>query len=374
MAVIVSKQKEIDAYFASSDVNQSKLKDLEYGFDNYMGKQAKRNKELEEGSPEKEHFLIGNMVDCILTGEEGQFEKKYYISEMEKKPSETEMKIVDIVFDELQRNEVEKDTELSDCYDMIAMAIEEVGWQPTWKEPTKVAKIIDKCQVYFDELQLATGKTIVSKTQSNKCDAIVMSLKTNPRTARYFDREMQENTDNVDFYYQLPIYFKIDNQHCKALMDMVVVTKDPQGNITSVIPVDLKTMSGYTLNFIDKIRSLRYDIQAAWYVEALAKKFKVKREIIRDFKFIVESSTNPGSPLLFEINNETLTHGEFGTPDATFVCVNTGKEMTFRGKKGFRDLLFDYNYYEEQGWKNDVVLDDNKVTIKLDFYKGIVDE
>ena len=100
--------------------------------------------------------------------------------------------------------------------------------------------------------------------------SITESLRTNPVTKSFFDRETYSKLEDIDVYYQLPIYFEYRGIACKALLDMLFVFKDIDGKVLSVLLVDLKTMAGLTINFgITSFKSFRYDIQAAWYTEAL---------------------------------------------------------------------------------------------------------
>ena len=105
MAVVVTPQIEIDKYFESEALSQSVLKTLLGGLDTFLSNQEE---EQELYYKEKGHFVIGSAVDCILTGQEGEFDKQYYVSQIEKKPSETEMSIIKMTFDDVVDNYAEK--------------------------------------------------------------------------------------------------------------------------------------------------------------------------------------------------------------------------------------------------------------------------
>lgn len=371
MGIIIGKQQEIDAYFASSSVNQSSLKNLEGGFDNFMAEVAKKKKNEAEGKATPEYFLVGGAVDTILTGEEGEFEKQYYTSNLEKKPSEVEIKIISSVFDELVANDVIEGMEFSDNPDAILAAADEAEWQMRWKTETRVSKLIEAGTDYFEDLKKSLGKKILTTELKNKIDLIVASLRHNPKTKKYFDREMQESMENMDFYYQLPIYFMYEGVYCKALMDLVVVHKDKDGNIIKIEPIDLKTMSGPVLQFNGKIRTHRYDIQSAWYVKALECHFGCSPDIIAPFKFIVESTTNIGKPQVFQITEATLQHGRTGSPRGVFTSDNSDRQLIYPEVKGYEQLMQEYIYYSNQGWEQDRILDDCEEIIEIDYVKGI---
>lgn len=372
MAVIIGTQKQVDDYFESENVNQSTLKSLDGGLDNYLAEIAKKEKEKEENKPIPEHFLIGGAVDTILTGVEGEFEKQYYVSNLEKKPSDAEMAIVRQVFDELVENNIKIDMPLTGYTEMLAIAIVDQNWYGGKPGEKRTAGLIDRCGEYFEDLTNSVGKKILTATMKNTIDAIVMSLTTNPRTSKYFNREMQSEQTNMDFYYQLPIYFTYEGVDCKALLDLVIVYKDDSGNIISIEPIDLKTMSGNTLQFIGKIKAHRYDIQAAWYNRAIIEYFKVSQEQIEPFKFIVESSTNQGKPLVFRISNNTLIHGRIGEREGIFSASEGPRQILYNEIKGYEQLMQDYIYYENQGWVQDKVLDKYPGVVEIDWTRGIL--
>ena len=99
MAVYITPQSEIDKYFESENLNQSRLKSLEQGLSKFLDTEKLTDKELYYG--ENKSFIKGSAVDCLLTGEEGKFEDLYYISDIETKPSDTEMSIINMVFDDI---------------------------------------------------------------------------------------------------------------------------------------------------------------------------------------------------------------------------------------------------------------------------------
>lgn len=371
MGLIITSQADIDAYFASEALNQSSLKDLEGGLGSFLAAIAKKKKDKEENKPTPDYFLVGGAVDCILTGEVGEFEKQYYVSTLEKKPSDAEMMIVNQVFDELVREEIEIDLPLTGYLEMLAIAIMDQQWYKGKPGEKRTQGLLERCGPYFEDMKNSLGMKILTSEQKNNIDNIVNSLKFNPKTKKYFDRDLQDSQENMDFYYQLPMYFTYEGVECKALMDLVVVYKDLQGEIIRIEPIDLKTMSGSTLSFNSKIRQHRYDIQAAWYTLALSKHFDFPMEKIDAFKFVVESTTGVGTPLVFQITPETLHHGIYGSPDTT-VASNNERELFYTGKKGYFQLMKEYLYYEGDSFRQDIIFEKYPDVVLVDYNKGIV--
>lgn len=373
MGLIITPQEQIDAYFASPALSQSKLKELQYGLDKFLATQ-RRKEEVDDS--DKFHFLFGGAVDTILTGEEGEFEKKYYVSTLAKKPSDTEVNIIEFVFEQVYKNVTTnvKEMENLEKYEgFIQSAVDFYGWQPKWKPETKISKIIEVGQSYFEDLKLASGKKVLTSTQNDVVNAVVTSFRTNKRTAKYFDRETLKNLIEIDIYYQLPIYFTIDGVECKALLDFLVILKDKSGKVLTVQPFDIKTKNGYTIDFPSSAKSFRYDIQASWYSDALLNKTAVFPEgfpelteevVLKPFTFVVESSTEPGKPLLFQVNQEFLDNGRNGSYNPI-----TGKCY----HKGYLSLLNEFIYHTNSGWIEEEVVTRNNGVLELG-WDGITEE
>jgi len=237
MGLIITPQEKIDEYFEKNSLSQSTLKKLEKGIDSFL---LDQNKEEDTVQKENLGFLIGSAVDCILTGEEGQFDDNYYVSEIDKKPSDVEMNIIKMVFNQaLVENDLET-LEPDSCLSVnhvkyIKEAIEYFNWQARWKMDTKISKIIEVGEEYFQDLKKAYGKQILSVEQRLLIENIVESLRSNIRTKDYFDRDTFTSVKTVDIYYQLPIFFTYKGLECKALLDMVIVHKDVNTGKPSLI-------------------------------------------------------------------------------------------------------------------------------------------
>lgn len=369
MGIIIASQEAVLEYYNSEALGQSKAKLL-------LGNLADFNKEFDSSA---EHFLLGSAIDCILTSTKEVFENTYYISKIEKKPSEAVIKILDYVYEDLLQDysehlevvetEQEKTVttfaefvgELKQWSAYILDACKKAEWQPRWGDEAKLKNIIEGNEEYFTDLCNAFGKKVLSKPQVEIIKKVVNSLKSHPRTSGFFDREYAENAFNTDFYYQFPIYFEYRGVKCKALLDLVVVDKNALGEIISVTGVDLKTMSGNTYNFSDSIKKRRYDIQAAWYCLALQHYFNLLEspEVLKPFHFVVESTTSPGKPLNFQVDNSLLNIGRFGRK-----AISLHETDMFNGDieasaiiqheiKGFEHLLDLFIYHSENGFSEE---------------------
>lgn len=380
MALIVSKQVKIDEYFASERLSQSTLKKLLEGFAKFVASQQK-----EDDGKENQSFIIGSAVDCILTGEEGEFEKQYYVSQLETKPSETEMEIIkltlekNIEFEKIFEKDLKELPSLEESSKLIE-AIKELNWYKGNPGEKRIAGLVERGNQYYQDLINSLGKIVITTEDNFKISTIVQNLRTHFRTKEYFDRDLYVENPNVDIYYQLPIYFEIDGVECKSLLDMLIVFRNPETyKIESVQPVDLKTMQGDTMNFIWSVKKWRYDIQAAFYTEAIRNfiyyTLGVEHNyVLHPFKFVVESTSTPGNPLVYTMSEELMNIGKFGRNAIVVEDVfgnmasNIYKGSTIiKEIRGFKSLLEEYKYYSENEWKEDRRITEGSGVLKLDW-------
>ncbi len=359
--IITTNAEEVRNYYANPAISQSTLKELSKGFESFMEYKSKKKN---ESTPT--YFLIGSAIDCILTGEEGDFENQYHISTITSLPSDTEQQIVKSVFQEVNLLFPENMGALEDYPETILKIANELSWQPKWKDETRINKIITNCSEYFEDLVKAGDKSVLSIDQATLVDTVVKSLRESPVTGKYFNREKYKDHKTIDIYYQVPLYFKYNGLDMKALLDMVIVRKDREGKIDMIQPVDLKTMSGYTTEFFYNFKRLRYDIQSAFYILAIkeSKKFGVildEEDIIKPFIFVVESTTSPGIPLEYVVDEETLTIGKEGLSDS----FSNNPWLV-----GFDNLIEDYKYYESINWECNKLVKESKGRLSLSIIKG----
>lgn len=394
--LIITPVEEIDAYYTSDNQSQSDLKKLLQGIEAYKAE----DKDLSD----KPYIIIGKAVDTILTSGQEDFDKHYYISDGDKKPSEKVAQVVEIVYNLVKEDyenylidtaPVEGATELTEQGEVLVLdndsiedpapqqisllefagnyadhkayilqGCEDVNYYPKWGDDAKLtAMTVSDAVLYFQDLCNSFGKCIISTPTKNTIYNIVENLRTNLRTRRYFDREVQVEFTNLTFILQMPIYFEYRGIKCKALLDMVIVCRDEAGKILWIQPLDLKTMNGNTYNFIDSVRSYRYDIQAAWYTLAISQHYATSIEggLIKPFKFIAESTSWQGKPLVYECDPSLLEMGRNGRQE---IVIHSGSiinedvlkpnistpVLIARQILGYEQLIDTLLYHQENGW------------------------
>ena len=388
MSVIVATKEEVQEYYGSEALGQSKLKLL-------LGDLGSFHKEFDSSA---EHFMIGSAVDCILTNSLEAFNEEYYISEVDKLPSEAVIEILGLVHEDVLQDYAEhlevitgQDEplpvtpfhefvgELGNWGAYILDACEKTGWQPRWGADAKLKNIVEPGSAYFMDICKAFGKTVISQTQNTTIKSIVHSLQTSPRTASFFDRDFYADMPDLTVYYQFPIYFEYRGVNCKALLDMVFVYRDSEGRILAIVGVDLKTMNGNTFYFPSSVRARRYDIQAAWYTLALHKHFAVPEDsdVIKPFQFVVESTSYQGKPLNFLVDKSLLNIGRYGRKALTLVDTNLFTEgaenaVLQHSVQGFEDLLDLYIYHSENGFTEERQIQEAGLTPLVINWDGVI--
>ena len=386
--LIIGTREQIQKYREHPGMNQSTLKNVQYGLASFLKKQD------EEGPLAS--FERGSAVDTILTGNDGDFKDTFYVSALEKKPSDKEMEIIELIFNKLSSVYEDSITQFGLNSSMIKgtvqQSIEEIGWQSNWKIETRIEKITGNplCQEYFEDLKKSIGKTILSQAQMEQINATVESLRTNEYTKDFFDRKSIMKNDRVIVLYQVPIYFSIDGIECKALPDIATLfldkveienedgTKEVQTTLKGIQLIDLKTTSKDTLEFFDAVMSYRYEIQAAWYLEAIVRVDRTfwkslgvdypenKSVDLFPFAFVVESITEPGKPLIYHMDESLIAQGKEGTQDIYYQ-----DRLVKKGKRGFLSLMAELKYYQDNEFTEDIILQGKKGNLILGI-NGIV--
>ena len=373
--IIYGNPVEVEEYFADLSTNQSYLKQLIKGVDN-LGE-----KEEDLYYKEKGHFVIGGAVDVYITQGVENFNAQYHIS-TGKKPSDAIMSMVQMIFDNNISDETSTQSPLEDFGQDILEALDFHKYQSRWKEETRINKVIEEGANYFSELQEAYGKKVLSHSEYQLISSILMSISTGKYTAQYF-----KDSKNVDIYYQVPIYFEYMGVPCKALLDIVRIDKENK----TIEPIDLKTMSGFTVQFPNAVKSFGYNFQAAFYLEAVkslvnktAKCDKIKILLtgykILPFKFIVETThtvTNKlteetryftGKPLVYQLSDEQIKTGKEGRPEIRVIGSNRRLknevdfeendtvrlwDIPYKAILGFEDGLRLHHWHSENGFEED---------------------
>lgn len=382
-----SKEKINEYYLDAEVIGQSRLKLLPLGVDVFN----KYENEVESDLffEEKTHFVIGSAVDCQLTQKEGAFDEDYFISDLQKKPSDTIMSIVQMVFDSHQRTKPDGDDfmplDREELQEVILMACEFHQYQATYKPATKISKVIEQGKDYYKSLIEAVGKQVLSVDQFLLVQSICTSILNDPKCGKYF--RMGENSKRYDVFFQKIIYFEYQGVRYKCLLDMLVI--DHQEKTMQVI--DIKTLFDYTLMFPTSVRKRRYDFQVVFYSLAVDS-LKAANPYYKEYKvinpaFIVET-TKPncqGKPLFFECTDSLIHLAMNGRENlrATYQYVTFALDPDLAERKlvgvptsrtyGIEETVQLHKWHLENGFEHDKIVVDTGNHLMLD-WEGIKHE
>lgn len=349
----------VEEYYTNPAISQSKLKLL-------LGPNPNIFNTIQEPElyfEEKKHFLIGDAVDIQLTRSMEEFNQKFHISNLQNKPSDTIKSIINQVYDHV-REIYGREIQTIDRYaNAILDACNDHNYQSRWIDNTRISKVVEAWE-YWEDLKSAEGKTVLSSEENDLISQIVMSIRTSPNTSKYF-----QTSKDIEVLYQLAIYFPYQGVDCKALLDMVVINHKEK----TIQPIDIKTMGDQSIYFPKSLRQRRYDIQAAFYTEALKSKKVYDTYEILPFKFIVESTVNPGNPLIFTCSDELLKIGREGRVDEYVRIFNVfdHRHEKLPEIKGFQQLIEDYKWYMENDFEKNRKIVESQGEFSID-WNGII--
>jgi hypothetical protein len=246
-------------------------------------------------------MIFGSLVDT-LAFEPNEFDNRFIINDG-KMPSETIQVIINNILSC-------GDTLASVPDDTIMYWANFVDYGKTWKNETRLNKIIMEGSDYFRFKKESEGRYIISQKDHDDACNCVVELRSNPFTRNYFvnENDFAKNTfqvkmkisyDNVD-----PLYWKnqiIEENTLKGMADIVHIDKIKK----TIGLVDLKTTSGKERDFIDNYEKYFYDIQQEVYDFIFQRLYfnladDPGKYSQSTFKFIVINRNNL-SPLVYEI-------------------------------------------------------------------------
>lgn len=284
---------------------------------------------------------LGSMVDVLSTGKEGDYENEY--------------KAVECVLQPQLREYIEEFVRLEttwghggfeDWADKIGMqAYSNVGIKQS-KYDTIKARFQAEGLTYYNELKKAkaSGKIIVTKEKDDYAKLLYKGLCEDEFTGPIITQETDTQsflTVDIVVYNQLAIYFEAYGLKFKALLDKVIVDHIKK----TISPYDIKTTS--SSDFTEAFGKYRYDIQGAFYTDALhhwMKENGMKDYEIKPFTFIVAFTNEKGiGPQLWQMCNRDYHVGRFGIYEA---------RVKIWIRKGYQTLIKDLEWHiKENKWK-----------------------
>ena len=322
-----SKHEVIDSYRNQVGVSQSTIKNPAWA--------VLKNKKFEES----EALRRGSLVDLLLTNP-NEFDDKYIIIDNTKFPPKDAKRAIDKFW---------KSSKCVGTLDDFEVCAKAVKYEVSRKT---LQSVLDNNKEYIEMLLKADGKIIIEQNELDLAKIIVTSLMTSKYTGKY-SLNINSYPSNFEVEDQIPIFWLFKNDifpeglASKALLDRVIINHETK----TIQPLDFKTTGKRTIDFKESFMRFRYDLQAWWYMQAL--KFYISlpakqrlflsmtnadlsKYTILPFKFIVESTEDPGNPLVWVLNHERLD------------------DLYYKGEEGYKsieELLKIYKWYHENGFE-----------------------
>lgn len=229
------------------------------------------------------------------------------------------------------------------------------------KLETVIARFRSEGLEYYNALRKTIGKKIVSTEVIEHANSLVKCMEEDEFIGPIIRREKGSGISGggmqtVDVYDQLAIYWEERGLKLKALLDKVVVNHMSK----TVQPYDIKTTG--SSNFQDAYGMYRYDLQGAFYTDALRHWMKeqgIEDYTILPFKFIVAFTNEKGiGPQMWQMGARDYTVGRWG--------VTRPKEKKV---KGYSTLIDDLLWHiKEDKWKYPKEVYMNKGVRELNYY------
>lgn len=378
--IIRTPRRLIEQYFTDEAINQSALKVILFkGYHVFAEEKARILSGKEEQYEEKAHFVIGNGVDVEITEGNEQFVLDHHVSDLEAKPSDTMKKVLHIVLNTLTSNQIDPRAKaLTDYPDAVHFALNNVevpdkdtggvklGYymnraKSNYQEDTRLNDVFKSPlhHQYWEDICKAIGKQVLTKAEKGLIDLMCQNLREHRHTVELFiDRP------NVVTVYQYPVYFEINGVACKALIDKM----DIHLNTGFIYIQDIKTMRGPTLMFPSySVASRRYDFQMAYYAHGISEKLHelsayINHDVtnfqVANPQWIVESTTHPGCPMVYDMSDELLRIGREG--DDKY--------------RGYLDGIREYRFWQHNDFNPESAVShvNGRLTIGADFKHHLI--
>lgn len=294
-------------------------------------------------------MTLGSLVDCILTRPD-DVKKEYEVVDCGLPP---------------QLKEFIEEFIVGENLGYASDAAAELAYKTIGIKQSKLETMVSKFQAeglpYYNALRKAVGRKIISSEVMEHAKALVNSMEEDEFIGPIVRREKDSGISGggmqtIDVYDQLAIYWEERGLEFKALLDKVVVNHMSR----TVQPYDIKTTG--SSNFQDAYGMYRYDLQGAFYTDALRHWMKqqgIEDYTILPFKFIVAFTNEKGiGPQMWQMGARDYTVGRWG--------VTRPKE---KNMKGYSTLIDDLLWHiKEDKWKYPKEVYLNKGVRELNYY------
>lgn len=232
-------------------------------------------------------LTFGSAVDALITGGQQEFDDRFIVAEF---PSLSD-KAIKIIKDLFAENKI-----VCRGFDNIPeeKVMEKITLYEYWnncKPETKLSKLkAEGVADYYDLLQLADTKTLLSSEMYTDVLNSVRALKESPSTKEFFCDDNPFD-DTIEHLYQLKFKATLNGINYRCMSDLLLVDYDKK----IIYPIDLKTSSHMEWDFFKSFVQWDYQIQARLYWRIIRANLNndpyFKDFTLTDYRFIVVNKT-----------------------------------------------------------------------------------
>ena len=323
------KGKTPQEYYSTEIDSSSSLKEFSFDRRKYFKKYVEKSKV--EDDEKSQAMIIGDLVDCLLLTP-NEFDSKFCMSCLHKAPTAGMLAFVEALYKHTINNPNNTFAENA------KLAYVDSGYKISFE------KVIEKfngsdAEIYYKEILdiRQKGLTVVTVSDIENAERIILELKTNEFTAPIINRESDEN---YNVYNQLQIEgYELDGLLLKSMIDKVIVN-----HINKTIDIyDLKCVYSVEGFYKDYYLYRRAYIQAYLYYNAV--KFWKKIIELDDYtvnypNFLVCDSISYFSSLIYSLYGSDIGEAYDG--------------FDFQGKyyPGVKDIIKDLRFAKSNNiWK-----------------------
>ena len=271
-------------------------------------------------------LTFGSAVDALITGGQKEFDDNFIVAEFPD-ISDNLQTIAKILFDRYSSTY----RKIADIDDEI---LAEVGKECNYYagdnyKKTRVKKIKEECQEYYNIMYAAKGKKILSTAVKNQVDETVRALKEDVATRFYFAPNSPFN--DVERFYQLKFKASFEDVDYRCMADLIVVDHKNK----TIQPVDLKTSSHTEWDFFHSFLQWCYQLQARLYWRIIVDNVRRHPEFnsyeVLPYKFIVVNKTTL-TPLVWDFEDTPIYGSLFYGKDRQIECRDPfviGRELHY---------------------------------------------
>lgn len=224
------------------------------------------NKKFKETVP----LLIGSYLDSLLTSPD--LTDDLFQVGLAKRPSDAIMEIIKEHFEMMcSVDSVDMLGDFESQRELLMRKVREKGYQPKWGDDAVWNSIVKDGQGYWEELVSSQGKVLITQEGFENCQNIAQLTCSSSITGKYF-----QDQEDIDKYYQMPLYWTYEGLLCKGLLDILIFEKETK----TIYIVDIKSTGVGTLKeWFQVCRSKNYLFQMSWYREGVIANYP---ELIED--------------------------------------------------------------------------------------------